>query len=84
MKEGGQDNFDEVMTLSETEVMFWKKMNIDPFFMYVEDSIKYVDQSWVEHNRKVLEDLKISVKNNEDEEIGHDDSADYIIHAVLS
>lgn len=84
MKEGGQDNFDEVMTLSETEVKFWKKMNIDPFFMYVEDSIKYVDQSWVEHNRKVLEDLKISVKNNEDEEIGHDDSADYIIHAVLS
>ena len=84
LKESGQDKFDEVMTLSETEVEFWKKMNVDPFFMYVEDSIKHVDQYWVEYNRKVLKDLKQSVKNNEDEEIGNDDSADYIIHAIES
>ncbi len=54
LKEGGQDNYDEVMTLSDSEVLFWNRVNRDPYFMYVEDSLELVDQKWVEHNRKVV------------------------------
>lgn len=67
MKEGGQDKFNEVMTLSDSEAIFWKNMNVDPYFMYVEDSIKQVDQEWVEHNRNVIKMNLETTKNNEDE-----------------
>ena len=75
LKEGGQDNYDEVMTLSETEVAFWNKMNIDPYFIYVEDSIKHVDSYWVELNIMVLQYMKDSTKNNEDEFIDEKDES---------
>lgn len=67
LKEGGQDKFEEVMTLSEGEVVFWNKVDRDPFFMYVEDSLSKVDQHWVEHNRKVVKMLADSTISNEDE-----------------
>ena len=82
LKEGGQDKIDEVMTLSESEVEFWNRVNRDPYFMYVDDSIKLVDQHWVEHNRKVLNKLENSIKNNEDEEIIDNDARDYAFHAT--
>jgi hypothetical protein len=55
MKEGGQDNYDDVMTLSETEVIFWNKIKRDPFFLYLDDSLKHIDQHWVKHNRSLLD-----------------------------
>lgn len=75
LKESGQDKFDEVMTLSDGEVVFWNRVGRDPFFMYVEDSLSHVDQFWVDHNRKVLLLQESSVVSNEDEIIetnGHD------------
>lgn len=81
LKESSQDKLEEVMTLSETEVIFWNKMNMDPYFMYVEDSLNQVDQYWVEHNRNVLANKKESMKNNEDEEI-IDNDMDQISHAI--
>jgi DNA polymerase I len=67
LKEGGQDKFEEVMTLSDSEVSFWNRIGKDPFFMYVEDSLNLVDQYWVDHNRKVLS-LKVKgTVDNEDE-----------------
>jgi DNA polymerase elongation subunit (family B) len=81
LKEDGQDKLDEVMTLSDSEVKFWNKIGKDPYFMYVEDSIKYVDQYWVEHNRKVVNLELQSVKNNEDEIFGEDE--DQISHAIF-
>jgi DNA polymerase elongation subunit (family B) len=75
LKESGQDKFDEVMTLSDGEVVFWNRVGRDPFFMYVEDSINQVDQYWVDYNRKVLSLQENSVISNEDEIIetnGHD------------
>jgi DNA polymerase, archaea type len=75
MKEGSQDSIDEVMTLSDSEVLFWNKVKRDPYFMYLEDSIKYVDPYWVELNRDVVDFKKPSTKSNEDEIIernGHD------------
>lgn len=83
LKEEGQDKFDEVMTLSDSEVLFWNRMGRDPFFMYVEDSINLVDQYWVDHNRKVVSLQADSVKSNE-EEIIETNGNDYAYHAVES
>jgi hypothetical protein len=81
LKEGGQDKFDEVMTLSDSEVIFWNRVQRDPYFMYVEDSLKLVDQHWVEHNRKVLTLQAESTISNEDEII-ENNNHDYAYHAI--
>jgi DNA polymerase elongation subunit (family B) len=81
LKESGQDKFDEVMTLSDSEVIFWNRVGRDPYFMYVEDSLKLVDQNWVEHNRKVLTLQAESTISNEDEII-ENDGHDYAYHAI--
>jgi DNA polymerase I len=83
LKEDGQDKFDEVMTLSEGEVVFWNRVGRDPYFMYVEDSLQLVDQYWVEHNRKVLKNQAQSIKSNEDEII-ITNSNDFALHAIES
>lgn len=75
MKEGSQDSFEEVMTLSDSEVIFWNRVQRDPYFMYLEDSINHVDPYWVQANREVVGFKKPSTKSNEDEIIernGHD------------
>jgi hypothetical protein len=81
LKESGQDKFDEVMTLSDSEVVFWNKVGRDPFFMYVEDSLELADPYWVDHNRKVLLLQAASTVSNEDEIIGNTDT-DAVLHAV--
>jgi DNA polymerase, archaea type len=81
LKESGQDKFDEVMTLSDSEVVFWNKVGRDPFFMYVEDSLELADSYWVDHNRKVLLLQAESTVSNEDEIIGNTDT-DAVLHAV--
>jgi hypothetical protein len=83
LKEDGQDKFDEVMTLSDSEVLFWNRVNRDPFFMYVENSLELVDQYWVDHNRKVVSLQAECIKSNEDEII-ENNSHDYAYHAVES
>ena len=83
LKESGQDKFDEVMTLSDSEVVFWNKVGRDPFFMYVENSLELVDQYWVDHNRKVLQLQAASTVSNEDEIIGND-NGDLILHVTES
>ena len=77
IKEGGQDTMEEVMTLSDTEVDFWVKDGRDPFFIYPDDSLKLVNQHWVEHNRKVLRAEIASSKNNPDEEVIETDGRDF-------
>ncbi len=83
LKEGGQDNFNEVMTLSDSEVLFWNRVNRDPYFMYVEDSLNLVDQHWIEHNRKVVKHQENSIMSNEDEII-ETNGNDYSFHSVES
>ena len=83
LKEDGQDKFDEVMTLSDSEVLFWNRIGRDPFFMYVENSLELADQYWVEHNRKVVALQEASTKSNE-EEIIETNGNDYALHAVES
>ena len=83
LKEDGQDKFDEVMTLSDSEVLFWNRVQRDPFYMYVENSIDLVDQYWVDHNRKVVNLQVASTRSNEDEII-QTNGNDFAYHAVES
>ena len=83
LKEDGQDKFDEVMTLSDSEVLFWNRVQRDPFYMYVENSLELVDQYWVDHNRKVVNLQVASTKSNEDEII-ETNGNDFAFHAVES
>jgi DNA polymerase, archaea type len=83
LKEDGQDKYDEVMTLSDSEVLFWNRVNRDPFFMYVENSIDLADPYWVEYNRKVVSLEEDSIKSNEDEIIKTNGN-DFAFHAVES
>jgi DNA polymerase elongation subunit (family B) len=83
LKADGQDNLDEVMTLSDSEVLFWNRVERDPFFMYLENSIEHVDQKWVDYNRKVVKFQADSVRNNSDEEIIETNGNDYALHAAI-
>jgi hypothetical protein len=83
LKEEGQDKLDEVMTLSDSEVIFWNRVGRDPYFMYVENSLELADQYWVEHNRKVVTLQAESTKSNE-EEIIETNGHDYAFHAIES
>ena len=85
LKEGGQDSIDEVMTLSDSEVIFWNKVNRDPFFMYVDDSIEKVDQYWVDYNRKVVKFQANSVKDivDQEDEFIQRNGHDYAYHAAI-
>jgi DNA polymerase elongation subunit (family B) len=83
LKEEGQDKLDEVMTLSDSEVIFWNRVGRDPYFMYVENSLELADPYWVEHNRKVLTLQAESTISNE-EEIIENNNHDYAFHAIES
>jgi DNA polymerase elongation subunit (family B) len=83
LKEEGQDKLDEVMTLSDSEVLFWNRVGRDPYFMYVENSLELADPFWVEHNRKVISFQEQSTKSNE-EEIIETNGNDYALHAIES
>ena len=82
LKEDGQDKFDDVMRLSETEVLFWNKVGRDPFFMYVEDSINLVDPYWVNLNRNVVQHMAESMKNTNEDEIITSNEDDLALHAI--
>ena len=55
MKEAHQDTLEEVLTLSDTELTFWKNVGIDPYYMYLDGTVDLVDTEWVENNRVLME-----------------------------
>jgi hypothetical protein len=79
-KEKDQDKLDEVLTLSDMELSFWKKVGIDPYYMYIDDTINIVDQSIVEHNRELMDKEIKSVKVEEDEYYEFDAEGDLMVH----
>ena len=83
LKEGGQDKLEEVMTLSDSEVIFWNRVQRDPYFMYMEDSLSLADPYWVDKNRKVVAMQEMSIVSNE-EEIIETNGHDYAFHAIES
>jgi len=82
LKESGQDTLDEVMTLSDSEVIFWNRVNRDPFFMYNDNTLDLVDQHWVEYNRKVVKFQAESTKTINEDEIIETNGNDFALHAI--
>jgi DNA polymerase elongation subunit (family B) len=68
MKESHQDTLDEVLTLSDTEISFWQSVGIDPYYMYIDDTLDLVNMDYVESNRKLmLEEMSKNVKVDAEE-----------------
>jgi hypothetical protein len=82
LKPKGQDNYDEVMTLSDSEVIFWNKVKRDPFHMYLEDSINYVDQYWVNKNKQVMLDSK-GIDNDEEDILDEEEEQELSIEIFV-
>ena len=61
MKEFHQDTLEEVLTLSDTEISFWQSVGIDPYYMYIDDTLTMVNTDSVESNRKLM--LEVVNKN---------------------
>ena len=56
-KDGDQDTLDEVLTLSDTEQVFWNSVGIDPYYMYVDGTITLVDDNYVSKNQTIMSSL---------------------------
>jgi hypothetical protein len=56
-RDGDQDDLEEVLTLSDTEVTFWKNTGIDPYYMYVDGTIDLVEEEYVKKNQKIMNSL---------------------------
>ena len=66
-KEKDQDTLEELLTLSDMELNFWKNVGIDPYYMYIDDTINLVDGDVIEKNRKLMEkEIKNSKVDNEE------------------
>jgi len=62
MKETHQDTLEEVLTLSDMELTFWKNVGIDPYYMYLDGTVDLVDVDWVENNKKLMEEFVVQQK----------------------
>jgi DNA polymerase elongation subunit (family B) len=68
MKDSHQDTLDEVLTLSDTEISFWQSVGIDPYYMYIDETLDLVNMNYVESNRKLmLEEMSKNVKVDAEE-----------------
>ncbi len=56
-KDGDQDTLDEVLTLSDTEQIFWKSVGIDPYYMYVDNTMDLVNKEYVNKNKSIMSSL---------------------------
>jgi DNA polymerase elongation subunit (family B) len=76
MKEKDQDNLDEVLTLSDMEISFWQSVGIDPYYMYIDDTITLVDENRVNNNRKLMLDDKSKSNVDNDDIYEFDEDGD--------
>jgi DNA polymerase elongation subunit (family B) len=68
MKEKDQDNLDEVLTLSDMEISFWQSVGIDPYYMYIDDTINLVNTDYVNSNMELMK-TRISKSKVDEEEL---------------
>ena len=60
--ESNQDTLEDVLTLSDSEITFWRTVGIDPHYMYFDNTINLVDQKFVKINNELIFG-KYEVKN---------------------
>ena len=68
MKEKDQDNLDEVLTLSDMELEFWQSVGINPYYMYIDDTINLVNTDYVNSNMELMK-TRVSKSKISDEEL---------------
>jgi hypothetical protein len=68
MKEKDQDNLDEVLTLSDMELEFWQSTGINPYYMYIDDTIDLVNTDYVNSNMELMK-TRVSKSKVDDEEL---------------
>lgn len=62
-RDGDQDTLDEVLTLSDSEIEFWNNTGIDPYYMYIDNTIDLVDSNYVMKNKSIMDGFeKTNVK----------------------
>jgi DNA polymerase elongation subunit (family B) len=76
MKEKDQDNLDEVLTLSDMEIVFWQTVGIDPYYMYIDNTLDLVEKSRVDHNRKLMLENKVKKSVDVDDLYEFDEDGD--------
>lgn len=79
-REGDQDTLEEVLTLSDGEIDFWRNVNIDPFYMYVEGTIELVDNEYVIKNRKLMGGEEQTMVKEKKEYVTMDDDINYVLY----
>jgi len=67
MKEKDQDNLDEVLTISDMELTFWKSVGIDPYYMYIDNTIELVDTEYIAKNKKLMDEKILTPKIDADD-----------------
>ena len=74
MKEKDQDNIDELLTISDMELLFWKSVGIDPYYMYIDNTIDLVDKKYIDKNKQLMTKtlLKVTVDDNNTYEFDED------------
>ncbi len=74
MKEKDQDNIDELLTISDMELLFWKSVGIDPYYMYIDNTIDLVDKQYIDKNKQLMTKtlLKVTVDDNDSYEFDED------------
>jgi len=79
-RDGDQDTLEEVLTLSDTEIAYWRHVEIDPYYMYIDDTLEMVDTQYVDKNKKIVKDLSYQPKTTipKDELYDVDDDGNYI------
>ena len=56
-RDGDQDTLDEVLTLSDTEQVFWNSVGIDPYYMYLNGTTELVNMEYVSKNKDIINSL---------------------------
>ena len=75
-KEKDQDNLDEVLTLSDMELEFWQLTSINPYYMYIDNTIDLVDGKYVKKNLDLMKTKVSKTKINDDETYEFDSDGD--------
>jgi hypothetical protein len=58
------------------EVTFWKSVGIDPYYMYIDDTINLVDSERVENNRRIMLESKLKNEVDDDDIYEFDEDGD--------
>jgi hypothetical protein len=82
-KEKDQDGLDELLTISDTEIVFWKNVNIDPYYMYIDNTIELVNHEYVEKNKKIMQsDYKATYRVSDEDAYEFDAEGDFMLLSI--